>query len=99
MFGWDVFNSFYVKGKKEDVKTFLNTVKKEKKYMDSYIKNGLNDPKTVKNKSMLKGAISKFERQKGHNGSIDFSKLSEYEKEDYTTGSREIACTGNSCEI
>ena len=30
---------------------------------------------------------------------IDWSKLSEYEKEDYTTSSQELACTANSCEI
>ena len=30
---------------------------------------------------------------------IDFSKLSIYEKEDTTTGSRELACTSDACEI
>jgi len=30
---------------------------------------------------------------------IDWSKLSEYEKEDTTTSSKEFACSGNSCEI
>jgi ribonucleoside-diphosphate reductase alpha chain len=30
---------------------------------------------------------------------IDWSKLSEYEKEDTTTGSQELACTGGVCEI
>ncbi len=30
---------------------------------------------------------------------IDWTKLSEYEKEDYTTSSQELACTANSCEI
>jgi hypothetical protein len=30
---------------------------------------------------------------------IDFSKLSIYEKEDTTTGSRELACTADTCEI
>jgi len=30
---------------------------------------------------------------------VDFSKLTDYEKSDYTTGSRELACTGESCEI
>ena len=31
--------------------------------------------------------------------SIDWSKLSEYEKEDTTTGSKEFACVAGSCEI
>lgn len=30
---------------------------------------------------------------------IDWSKLGDYEKEDYTTASQELACVGNSCEI
>ena len=31
--------------------------------------------------------------------SIDWTKLKEYEKEDTTTGSKEFACTADSCEI
>ena len=30
---------------------------------------------------------------------ITWSELSEYEKEDYTTSSQELACTGNACDI
>ena len=30
---------------------------------------------------------------------LDWSKLSEYESEDYTTASQELACVGNSCEL
>lgn len=30
---------------------------------------------------------------------LDWDKLSEYETEDHTTGSQELACTGNVCEI
>jgi len=30
---------------------------------------------------------------------IDWSKLSEYEKEDNTSGSQTLACSGDSCEI
>jgi hypothetical protein len=30
---------------------------------------------------------------------IDFNKLSEYEKEDQTTGAKEYACTGDACSI
>lgn len=31
--------------------------------------------------------------------SLDWSRLPEYEKEDMTTGSQELACTGNVCEV
>ena len=30
---------------------------------------------------------------------IDWDKLSEYEKEDNTIDSQELACSGNSCEL
>jgi len=30
---------------------------------------------------------------------IDWSQLSQYEKEDNTHGSQELACSGNSCEL
>jgi ribonucleoside-diphosphate reductase alpha chain len=30
---------------------------------------------------------------------IDFFKLSDYEKEDMTTGNKELACTGDACTI
>ena len=30
---------------------------------------------------------------------LDWTKLSEYESEDYTTASQELACVGNSCEL
>ena len=30
---------------------------------------------------------------------INFSKLSVYEKEDTTSGSRELACTADACEV
>ena len=31
--------------------------------------------------------------------SIDWSKLADYEKEDTTSGGRELACTADSCEM
>ena len=30
---------------------------------------------------------------------VDWSELSEYEEEDYTTASQELACAGGSCDI
>jgi ribonucleoside-diphosphate reductase alpha chain len=40
-----------------------------------------------------------YEKLKSEQPDIDFSKLSEYEKEDNTIGSQTLACTGSSCEI
>jgi hypothetical protein len=31
--------------------------------------------------------------------SIDFTKLSEYEKEDHTNGNKELACSADACEV
>lgn len=54
-----------IRGKKSDVKSFANTLQSEKSYMDSYIKYGLNSPRTYRNKGKLESAISKFERKTG----------------------------------
>lgn len=45
--------------------------------------------------------ISKEEYEKlvGEMPKIDWNKLGDYEKDDYTVGSQELACTGGSCEI
>ena len=56
---------FIVKGSKSDVNAFADALSKEKKYMDAYIKNGLNSPNTLKNKAQLKSSVSKFERMTG----------------------------------
>ena len=65
MFGWDAAPAIKIKGKRKDVDSFMNTLSKEKRYMDSYMKNGLHDPKTIRDKWKLKSAVSAFERQTG----------------------------------
>jgi len=40
-----------------------------------------------------------YEEFESHFPDIDFSKLSEYEKDDHTQGSKTLACTGDKCEI
>lgn len=40
-----------------------------------------------------------YKRLKDSFPRIDYSKLSEYEREDQTTGSKELACAGDSCDI
>jgi ribonucleoside-triphosphate reductase len=40
-----------------------------------------------------------YEKLEGEFPTIDWSKLGEYETEDYTTGSQELACVGNLCDI
>lgn len=65
MFGYQDLPNFIIKGKKSDVQAFTSALTKEKKYMDTYMKHGLNSPQTIKNKSKLKSAVSKFERTTG----------------------------------
>jgi len=46
-------------------------------------------------------AISKeeYEKRVAEMPVIDWDKLQEYEKDDYTSGSQELACTGGLCEL
>ena len=57
MFGGDSV-PVNVVGSRSDVASFTKTIGREKKYMDSIRKFGLDNPKTFKNKSKLTSAIS-----------------------------------------
>ena len=59
------FHSFFVTGKKTDVKSFAAALASEKAYMDSYLKHGLNDPRVLSNRYSLDRAIERFERETG----------------------------------
>jgi len=54
-----------VRGTRSQIKTFANTLQKEKRYIENYNKYGLNDPNTYKSKAKLQNAVSKFERATG----------------------------------
>ena len=54
-----------VTGKKPDLERFSNTLASEKRYMDSYLKHGLGDPRVRNNKWKLEQAVFKFERDTG----------------------------------
>ena len=54
-----------VKGSPTQVKSFANVLSKEKNYMRSWKSNGLDNPTTYKNKSMLNSAVARFERSTG----------------------------------
>ena len=59
------FGSFYVSGQQNDVKAFAAALGAEKKYMESYLKNGLNDPQVLNNRYRLETAVQNFEKQTG----------------------------------
>jgi len=54
-----------VTGSKSDLKAFQNAISKEKKYMDAYLKHGLNDPRVLNNRMKLDKAVYKFEKETG----------------------------------
>jgi hypothetical protein len=64
MFGGDPITAM-IKGPKHKVDAFGRALSSEKKYMDAYINYGLTDPRTHRNASMLKTAVSKFEKVTG----------------------------------
>ena len=65
MFGEASPFNLKVRGNQNQVDSFTKSLAGQKRYMDSYIKYGLNDPRTVSNKSLLQAAVAKFERATG----------------------------------
>jgi hypothetical protein len=66
MFGQDVQLPYLsVSGSPQQMQAFANALAKEKKYVDSYVKYGLNDTKTYQDKYKLDNAISNFEKETG----------------------------------
>lgn len=66
MFGQDVYvPPISITGDHNQVQTFARALAGEKKYFDSYVKYGLNDPRTYRNKYELESAVSNFERATG----------------------------------
>ena len=54
-----------VKGNKKEISSFARTIARDKRYMSSVAKYGLNDPRVFKDKFKLRKAIAGFERTTG----------------------------------
>ena len=54
-----------ITGSRSDLESFQNAVAKEKKYMDAYLKYGLNDKRVLNNRHRLEKAVYKFEKATG----------------------------------
>lgn len=54
-----------ITGTRGDLSNFTNVVSREKKYMDSYLKHGLGDPKVLNDRIALEKAVFRFERDTG----------------------------------
>ena len=52
-------------GTSRQIDSFMGALTSEKKYMDSYLKHGLNDSKTMNSKSKLAQSVSRFESETG----------------------------------
>ena len=58
-------NTLRVRGERSQIEAFMNALSSEKRYMQSYMKNGLNDPSTFSSKHALDSAVRKFEVSSG----------------------------------
>lgn len=54
-----------VRGSKDDIKAFARTLGREKRYIDSFRKYGLSNPRTFKNKFKLNKSIKDFTKKTG----------------------------------
>jgi len=54
-----------IKGTKQEISSFANTLGRERRYLESYKKYGLDNPRTYKNKEQLNSSIKKFENATG----------------------------------
>tara|TARA_Y100000310_G_C20565748_1_gene755384 strand:- start:739 stop:1080 length:342 start_codon:yes stop_codon:yes gene_type:complete len=54
-----------VRGTPSQVSAFGDALGKEKKYMETFLKHGLNDPRSFNSKADLNKAIANFERETG----------------------------------
>jgi hypothetical protein len=52
-------------GRSEQIDSFMTALKKEKRYMDSYMRNGLDSHKTMSSKYQLDSAVKQFEYETG----------------------------------
>lgn len=65
MFGQDVFVPISVTGTTSQIESFARTLASEKRHFESYVKHGLNDPRTHEDRYRLNVAVDKFERDTG----------------------------------
>ena len=54
-----------IKGTPTEVRSFANVMNREKRYLQSWKDNGLDNPTTYRNKSLLNKGIDKFQRITG----------------------------------
>lgn len=66
MFGQDIYlPPISVSGDQYQIESFARALAGEKRYFDSYVRHGLNDPRTYRSKYELESSVSNFERDTG----------------------------------
>ena len=66
MFGGEVVGPpVRLRGKKRDIESFYKALAREKVYLKTYQRYGLDDPKTYKSRYKLEAAVRDFERRTG----------------------------------
>ena len=65
MFGFQAVPPINVRGTSQQISAFGNALIGEKKYIDAYLKHGLDDPRTLRDKEMLDVAVRDFEFETG----------------------------------
>jgi hypothetical protein len=54
-----------IRGKESDLQSLASVLGKERRYMESFVKNGLNDPSVLRNRYDLERAVYSFEKETG----------------------------------
>ena len=65
MFGRNTAVPVKIKGSRQEIDSFARTMGKEKRYMKTAAKHGLNNPKTYKDKYALRKAAADFKKTTG----------------------------------
>lgn len=64
-FGENVFFPSKIKGTQREVNSFMDALKRERKYMDAYKKYGLSDRRTYNSRHKLNDSVKNFELTTG----------------------------------
>ena len=65
MFGHTDVASTVVRGTPSQIASFGDALSQEKRYMETFLKYGLNDPRSFSSRHKLEGAVANFERETG----------------------------------
>ena len=63
LMGFDI--PYKLSGTRSQIDSFMSSLHGEKKYMDSYLKHGLNDQRTLSSRHDLMSSVKKFEFETG----------------------------------